>query len=84
MVWRANESIVGIPERPIIAHLNINSISSKLEPLSSLAKDNIDLLVVTESRLYDTFSLGQFQIDGFVKPIRLDKNKHGGGLPEMG
>ena len=67
-------------ERPIIAHLNINSISSKFEPLTSLIKDTVDLMVVTESKLDDTFPLGQFQIDGFAKPIRLDRNKHGGGL----
>ena len=67
-------------ERPIIAHLNINSVSSKFEPLASLIQDNIDLLVVTESKLDDTFPQGQFNIDGFAKPIRLDRNRYGGGI----
>ena len=68
------------PQRPIIAHLNINSISSKFEPLSSLIKETIDLLVISESKLDDTFPPGQFQIDGFAKPIRLDRNRDGGGV----
>ena len=36
-------------ERPIIAQLNINSISSKFEPLAEMIKDNIDFLLVTEN-----------------------------------
>ena len=67
-------------ERPIIAHLNINSISSKFEPLTSMIKDNIDFLLVTESKLDDTFPHGQFQIEGYARPIRLDRTRNGGGL----
>ena len=67
-------------ERPLIAQLNINSISSKFEPLQMLIKDTIDLLVVTESKLDDTFPPDQFQIEGFSRPIRLDRNRNGGGI----
>ena len=67
-------------ERPIIGHLNINSISSKFEPLMSLIKDTIDLLLITESKLDDTFPSDQFNIEGFSRPIRLDRNRNGGGL----
>ena len=67
-------------ERPIIAHLNINSLSSKFEPFMSLIKDTIDFLLVTESKLDDTFPPDQFQIEGFSRPIRLDRNRNGGGL----
>ena len=67
-------------ERPVIAHLNINSISSKFEPLMSLVKDNVDFLVITESKIDDTFPLGQFQIEGFARPIRLDRTRNGGGV----
>ena len=67
-------------ERPIIAHLNINSISNKFEPLVSMVKDSLDILVVTESKLDDTFPHDQFQIDGFARPIRLDRNRSGGGV----
>ena len=67
-------------ERPIIAHLNINSISNKFEPLVSMVKDSLDLLVVTESKLDDTFPHDQFQIEGFSRPIRLDRDRNGGGV----
>ena len=67
-------------ERPVFAHLNINSISSKFEPLTNMIKDNIDFLLVTESKLDDTFPHGQFQIEGYARPIRLDRTRNGGGL----
>ena len=67
-------------DRPVIAHLNINSLSSKFEPLTEMVKDSIDFLLVTESKLEDTFPMGQFHIEGFSRPIRLDRNRNGGGL----
>ena len=67
-------------ERPIIAHLNINSISSKFEPFMELTKDTIDFLLVTESKLDDTFPPDQFKIEGFSRPVRLDRNRNGGGI----
>ena len=33
-------------EQPVIAHLNINSLSSKFEPLTEMIKDSLDLLLV--------------------------------------
>ena len=67
-------------ERPVIAHLNINSLSSKFEPLGDMVKDNIDFLLVTESKLDDTFPQGQFRINGYTRPIRLDRTRNGGGI----
>ena len=40
----------------------------------------IDFLLITESKLDDTFPMGQFRIEGFSRPIRLDRNRNGGGL----
>ena len=67
-------------ERPVIAHMDINSISSKFEPLTSMIKDNIDFLLITESKIDDTFPRGHFQIEGYARPIRLDRTRNGGGL----
>ena len=67
-------------ERPVIGHLNINSLSSKFEPLTLMIKNNVDFLVITESKLDDTFPHGQFQIEGFARPIRLDRCRNGGGV----
>ena len=43
------------PFRVIIGHINMNSIKNKLEPLKKLIKDNIDVLLVSETKLDDTF-----------------------------
>ena len=68
-------------DRPIVAHININFLASKFEPLESLIKDNIDILLVSETKLDETFPSGQFVIKGYGKPIRLDRNRgHGGGV----
>lgn len=67
-------------DRPVIGQLNINFISPKLEPLVALIKDNIDLLMVSETKVDDTYPNGQFQIEGYSKPIRLDRNLRGGGI----
>ena len=40
----------------------------------------MDILLVSETKLDDTFPLQQFAIDGYSDPIRLDRNCHGGGL----
>ena len=67
-------------ERPIIAHLNINFLNPKFEALKSLIKDKIDILLISETKLDNTFPRGQFIIEGYKKPIRLDRNCHGGGI----
>ena len=67
-------------DRPVIAQLNINFMAPKFEPLVSLVKDNIDLLMVSETKVDDSYPTEQFKIEGYSKPIRLDRNRHGGGL----
>ena len=36
--------------------------------------------MVSETKLNNSFPVGQFLIDGYSPPIRLDCNIHGGGL----
>ena len=67
-------------DRPIIAHLNINFLDPKFEPLQDMIKDNVDILLISETKLNDTFPSGKFFIEGYKEPIRLDRNKNGGGL----
>ena len=40
----------------------------------------VDILVITEKKLDDTFPTSQFLVDGFSEPSRLDSNKNGGGI----
>ena len=64
----------------MIAHLNINFLGKKFEELTSIIKDNVDILLVSETKLDGSFPKGQFFIDGYKEPIRLDRNKNGGGI----
>ena len=63
-----------------IGHLNINSIRNKFDFLADIVKDNIDILMISESKLDDSFPDSQFLIEGFGKPFRLDRNRNGGGI----
>ena len=67
-------------DRPVIAQLNINYLAPKFEPLESLIEDNIDLLMISETKIDDTFQTEQFKLKGYSKPIRLDRNRNGGGI----
>ena len=60
--------------RVVIGHLNINSLRNKFEALKSLIEKRIDILVVTETKIDQTFSSNEFSIDGFSTPFRLDRN----------
>ena len=43
--------------RLIIAHINYNTLNNKFESLKLLVKDNIDILVITETKLDDSCAL---------------------------
>ena len=55
--------------RLIFAHININSIRNKFDDLKLLIHDNVDILVITETKLDDTFTSAQFYMEGFKNPI---------------
>ena len=67
-------------KRLVFGNLNINTINNKFEQLKYIIKNNVDLLIVTETKLDSSFPCGQFLIDGFAKPFRRDRNKIGGGV----
>ena len=68
------------PNKIIIGHLNINSMRSKIEFLKEIIGNNIYILLVSETKLNDTFPICQLLTDGYQIPIRVDRNDHGGGL----
>ena len=43
-------------------------------------RDNIDILVVSETKLDPTFPACQFNIPGYSLPYRRDRNRNGGGV----
>ena len=66
--------------RIIFATLNINSISGKFDQLKCIITGNIDVLVITETKLDDSFPTNQFNLEGFSTPYRQDRNRFGGGI----
>ena len=65
--------------RLVIAQLNINSIRNKFTSLSNMIKDNIDILLISETKIDSSFPTVQFHIDGYTIHRR-DRNENGGGL----
>ena len=61
-------------------HLNINSIKNILEALKCLIYKNIDILIISESNIDETFPTNQFHIDGYIPPQKVVRNRHGGSL----
>ena len=64
----------------IIDNININSLPANFDQVKEVILKNVDILVITETKLDDTFPLGQFYVEGFTMPYRLDSNRNGGGV----
>ena len=45
-----------------------------------MVTEEIDILMITETKLDDSFPASQFFIQGFWTPFRLDQNKNGGRI----
>ena len=68
------------PKNVMISYININSIRNKLQNLKSLVAGKVDMLVVAESKLDNSFPDKQFLIAGYKKPYRLNVTERSGGL----
>ena len=66
--------------RVIIAHININSIRYKFDLLVDGIKGNIDILMISETKIDASFPTRQFSFGGFSSPYRLDRDGYGGGI----
>ena len=67
-------------EKLILGHLNINSIRNKFDGLKFVIDDKIDIFLISETKLDDSFPTAQFLIEGFATPDRNDRNSSGGEL----
>ena len=61
----------------IIAHLNINSLRYKFDILSDIIVGKIDILLISETKLDDSFPTSYFTIKGYSQPFRLDRSING-------
>ena len=63
-----------------IGQININSLRNKFEFLNSMVNGFVDILLITECKLDDSFPTAQFHMQGYSSPFRLDRNSYGGGI----
>ena len=61
--------------RLIFCQININSIRNKFELLFYLVSNNIDVLLISETKIDNTFPVSQFCVPGYSVPFRLDRQK---------
>ena len=64
--------------RLIIGNLNINSISNKFDQLKLFIQGEVDIFIVTETKMDLNFPTSQFMIDRYKKPYLFDRNRNGG------
>ena len=67
-------------DKIVIAHLNINSLRNKFDLLRDIVEDNIDILLISETKLDESFPTSAFILPGFSPPFRRDRNINGGGI----
>ena len=53
--------------------MNINSIRNKFETRCTIFKQKIDILLIFETKIEDTFPLAQFHVESYSTPYRLDR-----------
>ena len=64
----------------VVAHLNINSLTNKFDYLIEQITWNIDILMISETKLDTSFPTGQFLINGYSELFRIDQNSQGDGI----
>ncbi|CAG2219960.1 unnamed protein product [Mytilus edulis] len=62
-----------------IVHNNVCSLLPKLDLINNELHD-YDIICISESHLDKSITDDQIKLNGFHKPIRLDRNRHGGGV----
>ena len=67
------------PNRLIIAQLNINSLRYKFDSLLEILRSNVDILLISETKIDSSFPTAQFKIEGYAT-YKLDRNSNGGGI----
>ena len=65
------------PNKLIIGQVNFNSIRNKFEMLTLHIQENIDILMIIETKLYNAFPTGQFLKNGLKQLFCVYQNWNG-------
>ena len=60
--------------------MHINSIRNKSDPLTEQVAGNIDLVMISEKNIDESFPVGSFLLPGFSVPYRSDHGSKGTGI----
>ena len=58
----------------------MNSLAIKFNELRLLVTGIFDILIITKTKLGDTFPLSQFRVNGFPTPYRFDRYRNAVGI----
>ena len=64
----------------ITGPLNINFLASKFDEYKLVVSGIFDILIITETKIDNTFPTSQSYSEGFSMPHRLDRNRNDGGI----
>ena len=64
----------------IIRHLILNSLNNNFKSLAHKIKDNIDILMISGTKLDKSFPINHSFMNSFSIPYFLDRNCNGGGI----
>ena len=64
----------------IIGQLNINLLRNIFEQLSTMINGNIDIFMISKTKLNETFPVIQFSLQRFCNPYRFERNHKGGSI----
>ena len=72
------------PKHLLCDYLNINSLTNKIHVLIEIIYEiPLNLYVISESKLDDSFPNAQSIVNNYEKRARKDKEKYGGNLNEF-
>ena len=64
----------------VVGQINVNSIRNKFDYLMAAVSGNIDILLITETKIDSTFPMNQFYLNGYNVPYRNYRKTNGGGI----
>ena len=79
LLFHIQKQCIENPKNVLIDHLNVNSLRNKFDSIQLLIKEHIDICLLTETKLYNSFPNQQFHLNGY-KLFLKDRNKFGGGI----
>ena len=66
--------------RSIFARLNIYSMQNKFDLLVTIVNKNINVFLISETKIDSSFPIAEYHIEEYATPYRLDKDIYGGAM----